>query len=126
MKYYAEATFLFALGLLDEAYCSGKGLLKYCAQQILHLASVSSADDLRPSKAKLYLPLYLIVRPAMILTSHSNNRIFRNQHLTHALRSLPITIAERVDFGIPRWRNGYSSTSSMRQIHQVLRAGDDG
>jgi two-component system nitrate/nitrite response regulator NarL len=57
------------------------------------LASVSSADDLRPSKATPHLPLYLIV--------HTGNdfdialeqiALFQIYARTHALRSLPITI----------------------------------
>ena len=46
----------------SESFCSGKGLLKYCGQQIfVSWLLYPTPMILRPSKAKLYLPLYLIV-----------------------------------------------------------------
>ena len=67
---------------LEKAFCSGKGLLKYCAQQIfVSVASVSNADDLRPSKAKLHLPLYLIVHTGDDFDiALEQIALFRNRH----------------------------------------------
>ena len=54
--------FSFAVILVGKSILLTEGLAKILrAANFRIVASVSSADDLRPSKAKLHLPLYLIV-----------------------------------------------------------------
>ena len=79
---------------LEKAFCSGKGLLKYCAQQIF-VSWLLYPAPMICAQAKPHFTSRSILSsiPAMILTSHSNRSHFSETGTrTHALRSLPITI----------------------------------
>jgi two-component system nitrate/nitrite response regulator NarL len=72
----------FAVILVGRSILLREGLAKILrAANFCILASVSSADDLRPSKAKLYLPLYLIVQTGDDFDiALEQIAFFRNQH----------------------------------------------
>ena len=95
----------FAVILVGKSILLREGLAKILrAANFRILASVSSADDLRPSKAKLHLPLYLIVHTgddfdialeqiALFRNRHADARIaivadhYRLNELTSAFRA---------------------------------------
>ena len=72
----------FAVILVGRSILLREGLAKILrAANFCILASVSSADDLRPSKAKLYLPLYLIVQTGDDFDiALEQIALFRNRH----------------------------------------------
>ena len=84
----------FAVILVGKSTLLREGLAEILrAANFRIMTSLSNADDLRPSKAKLDLPSILSSIPAMILTSHSNRSHFSETGTrTHALRSLPTSI----------------------------------
>jgi two-component system nitrate/nitrite response regulator NarL len=95
----------FAVILVGKSILLREGLAKILrAANFRIVASVSSADDLRPSKAKLHLPLYLIVHTgddfdialeqiALFRNRHADARIaivadhYRLNELTSAFRA---------------------------------------
>ena len=95
----------FAVILVGKSILLREGLARILrAANFRILASVSSADDLRPSKAKLHLPLYLIVHTgddfdialeqiALFRNRHADARIaivadhYRLNELTSAFRA---------------------------------------
>ena len=70
----------FAVILVGKSILLREGLARILrAANFRILASVSSADDLRPSKAKLHLPLYLIIHTGDDFDI-SLDAVFRNRH----------------------------------------------
>ena len=72
----------FAVILVGKSILLREGLAKILrAANFRIVASVSSADDLRPSKAKLHLPLYLIVHTGDDFDiALEQIALFRNRH----------------------------------------------
>jgi DNA-binding NarL/FixJ family response regulator len=72
----------FAVILVGKSLLLREGLARILrAANFRILASVSSADDLRPSKAKLHLPLYLIVHTGDdFAIALEQIALFRNRH----------------------------------------------
>ena len=72
----------FAVILVGKSILLREGLARILrAANFRILASVSSADDLRPSKAKLHLPLYLIVHTGDdFAIALEQIALFRNRH----------------------------------------------
>ena len=72
----------FAVVLVGKSILLREGLAKILrAANFRIVASVSSADDLRPSKAKLHLPLYLIIHTGDDFDiALEQIAVFRNRH----------------------------------------------